>query len=127
MGAMINTRWLVWSCLVEPHGFDLPVCKGVTFNIVLADIEGIPLTGFVKCLPILTDKLLAGAETGARRTTRSGPSTSRASPITTEGGVNDGKVVLEELPWIAGGRRVVGNGLVPGVGERGPVRDILGY
>lgn len=99
----------------------------MTFNIVSADIERIPLTGVVICLPILTRKLLAGANTGARRTTRSGPSTGRASPITTEGGVNDGKVVLEELPWIAGGRRVVGNGLRPGVGERGTVRDILGY
>ena len=97
------------------------------FNTVSADMERILLTGLVKCLPILTHILLAGAEPGARRTTRPGPSTSRASPITTEGGVNDGKVVLEELPWIAGGRRVVGNGLAPGVGERCTVRDILGY
>ncbi len=127
MGAIIDTRWLVGSCLVEPHRFDLPVCEGVTLNADSADIERIPLTGLGKCLPILTHKLLAGAVAGARRTTRSGPSTGRASPITTEGGVNDGKVVFEELPWIAGGRRVVGNGLGPGVGERGTVRDILGY
>ena len=99
----------------------------MTFNLVSAEVERIPLTGVVICLPILTRKLLAGADTGARRTTRPGPSTGRASPITTEGGVNDGKVVLEELPWIAGGRRVVGNGLLPGVGERSTVRDILGY
>lgn len=78
-------------------------------------------------MPILAYKLLAGAVTGARRTTRSVPSTRRARPITTERGINDGKVVLEELPWVAVGGRVVGNGLVPGVGERGTVRNILGY
>ena len=78
-------------------------------------------------MPILAHKLLAGAVTGARSTARSGPSTGRASPITTEGGVKDGKVVLEKLPWIAGSRGVVGHGLVPGTRERSTVCNIFGY
>ena len=77
-------------------------------------------------MPILAHILLAGADTSTGSTARSVPSTGRAGPITTEGRVEDGKVILEELPRIAGGRRVEGHGLVPGAGERSTIRDILG-
>jgi hypothetical protein len=77
-------------------------------------------------LAICAHKLLAGAVSSTRRAARSTPSTGRASPITTEGGIDDCKVVLEELPRIAGGSRVVGHGLGPGVGERSTVLDVIG-
>jgi len=92
-------------CLEILHIFDFPV-------------------SVVQCLPILPYILLAGADTGASGTPRAAPSTRGASPITTEGSVNDRKVILEELPWVAGGCRIVRNRFMPGVREWGTFLDI---
>jgi hypothetical protein len=93
---------------------------------ILVEIRQRLLTSVIERLAVPAHKLLACAVSGARRTARSAPSAGRTSPITTEGGVNDGKVVLEKLPRIAGGRRVVSHRLVPSVGERSTIGDISG-
>jgi hypothetical protein len=96
----------------------------VRLHLVVLHILDLPVSVF-ESLAILAHKLRTGLVTGARRTAGCTPSTSRASPVTTEGSIDDGKVVLEELPWIAVGCWVVSHGLVPGVGQRGIVCDIV--